>query len=922
MRFFTRLQVVLKKILNNKGNQTPTFQILFYSVLFSMLLTSCQSLPDKPWTSLIPENIPAAIIPKPGTTIKQALNAKYMPFFDDITSSAIPLIEQVEKVPGQNLQLKAMIMFPDISTGWQPVWVTTAPKNYVKHIDTYFHEPFTTNHYHFEHSEVYKYHVDRRIIYAAQIKGWAIFSESSLGIEACIRAYTGNVQSLDVKHIQLKPGTLILNGGHIDDWVAQQSAVRYRPLILDAFSGMEPSDVSVGYYGTGTNKNLEMSGTVPIDSAGLSNLTKALSTKNAPITLDKYIPADAAAFAIFHEPAQVIVSDSLKPMSALDSLLIAHPEDIQNLSTNIDPEFSFVAFDPGGYLSIGENLFIRKLSDPDAFLHKIDAFVTKGLIRKEGDGYFINSSVLAKLIGSPLCTYETFYLGITGNAAVLSPRLGLTDRVNSDRSRNRVFYYSRDFQKIKKDLPTDPSAIFFAKSKHLYRYLKSYLGPDNYVSAVTSKFDLLAASLKREDNGKEMAFRLKTYKSQNSNLPFREKWVFPLNGGDLTGTPVLADIGGSSRNEILFSTTDGNIYALASDGTILAQMNTGEDVPIGSPVVYDWYGNNQSVIMIAAGNKIYAWNSHGDALPKFPVKLEEQITAPLTIGDVTRDGLPEMIVATADHKLHVLNGRGLDIGGWPVSTNANIKTKPILKQFDGTWSVWATAENGLFAWDKDGTLRNGFPVFISASFSTQPVFDDDNALIGSADGYLYTLGKKRILADSLNTYRHTNYDTLGNGYHLGALYVSNAALNGTPSVHDLNVRLDSTTVDKEHLVLLQSSNGSEFLYTLSGLLRFTQNMGQPSAAGEAPFISDLRDDNSPDVVSVANYGRLYAWNILSGERIYDLPTSAMKFPIASDLDGDGNMELIAETQDGLVCWTLTRKADMTKTDAAGASSTQ
>ncbi len=917
MTFFTRFMVAFKKILNNKGIKTPSFQILFYFILFSSFITSCRSIPDKPWTSLIPGYVPAVVIPNPNTTIKDALNSEYMPFFDDITSSAIPLIEQVEKVPKHDLDVKAMIMYPDLSTDWQPVWITTAPKDYIKHLDTYFHEPFTTNHYHFDDVEIYKYHVDQRLVYAAEIKQWSIFSESSMGIEACIRAYMGHIPALDIKHIQVKPGTLILNGGHLDSWVSQQSAVRFRPLILNAFAGMEPADLSVGYYGKDSNKNLEISGSIPLDSAGHSNLTKALSSMNAPMTLDRYIPSDAAAFAILHEPVQdPIISDSLQLVSALDSSLVTNPAEIKDLDTNIRPEFSYVTFDPGGYLSIGENLFIRKLNDPDAFLHKIDSFVTKGLIKKEGDGYFVHSPVLAKIIGSPLCSYETFYLSVTGNVAVISPRLGLTDRVKSDHNRNRVFYYSEDFTKIKKDLPKRSSAVFFARSKHLYRYLKSYLSPNNYVSAVTSKFDLLAASMQLGENGKEMTFHLKTYKSQNSNLPFREKWVFPLNGGDLTGTPVLADIGGSSRDEILFATTNGNIYALASDGTILTQMNTGDDTPIGSPIVYDWYGNNQSAIMIAAGNKIYAWNAHGDLLPKFPVKLEEQVTAPLTIGDVTRDGLPKMIVATADHKLHVLNGRGLDIGGWPVSTNANIKNQPILQEFDGQWSVWATAENGLFAWNKNGTLRKGFPVFISASFSTHPVFDDNNAFITSADGYLYTLGKNRILTDSLNTYRHTSYDSLGNGLHLGALYVSNTALNGTPSIQDVNVRLDSTTVQKEHLILLQSSNGSEFLYTLNGALRFTENMGQPTATGEAPFVSDLRNDNNPDVVSVSNYGRLYAWDILTGERMYDLPTSAMKYPIVTDLDGDGNMELIANTQDGLVCWTLTKKSEMTGSDSA------
>lgn len=917
MKFIDRLVKLPDKKFRSNRFKKSVIKVLFFSLISLPLLTSCQSIPNKPWTSLLPNYAPAVLVPASNVTVGQVLKSVYMPFFEDLTSSTIPMIKKIEKIPAQSLKIKAMVVFPSTSMEWQPVWITDAPKGFVAKLDTFFRKNLTSNHYHFDHIEIYKFHVGDRLMFAAQLKNWGLFSESSLGIEASIRAYLGKRPSLNISSPKIKHASLILNSGHLDQWVDQQCAVRFRPYILNSFIGLKPADLKVGFYGNPNEKNIRIHGIIPIGQKHQSELTKALSSMNGPITLDRYIPTDAAAFAIFHEPVQDWLPDSLKPTTKIDSVLALNPDLVHSLSKNAGSEFAFVTFDPSGYFSIGENLYIRKLRNVAAFTQKMDTLAAHGLIKKEVGGYFVDSPIMAKLIGSPLCTYDTFYLGFAGNSVVLSPRLGLTDRVQTDLSQNRVFFYSNDFKKIKNDIPTKPSAIFFAKSKHLYRYLKSYLGPSNYVSAITSKFDLLSASLSLNNNKTDMVFNLKTYKSKNTNLPFREKWVFPLDGGQLTGKPVLANIGGTSRNEILLATSKGYVYALASDGTILTQTSTGSNVPVGSPVVYDWYGNNQSVIMIAAGNKIYAWNSNGDPLPKFPIKLKNQITSPITIADVTRDGLPDIIVATANQKLHVINGRGFDITGWPVSTNSNVTFKPVFHQFNGQWSVWADAENGLFAWNKNGKTRKGFPIFTDASFSTRPAFDNNVSFIGSADGHLYTLSKNRILNDSLNVFRHTSYDSLGHGLHLGALYVSNAALTGTPSFHDVNIRIDSTTTKKEHVVLVQSSNGAEFMYNLDGKLQFTENMGQPSAENDAPFISDLRDANSPDLVAVASYGRLYAWDILSGERLYQLPTTAMSYPIVTDLDGDGTKDLIAETQDGLVCWTLTKKQDMVNSSNSG-----
>ena len=81
-------------------------------------------------------------------------------------------------------------------------------------------------------------------------------------------------------------------------------------------------------------------------------------------------------------------------------------------------------------------------------------------------------------------------------------------------------------------------------------------------------------------------------------------------------------------------------------------------------------------------------------------------------------------------------------------------------------------------------------------------------------------------------------------------------------------------------------------------------MGQPSSTNFAPVIQDINTDQRNDLIALSDFGRLYAWDILSGERHNDLPTSAMSYPVISDFLGNGRQEIIARTREGLQCWTI------------------
>lgn len=873
--------------------------IKYFAILLAFGLLGCQGLPRQHWTHAVPRKTPAVIIPPSDIPPKQVLEQSYTPFLDDITSSAIQLISQIDSYPSIELKTKALMLYPGASDQLQPIWVMEAPDFFISNLQRAFYQDFTQNRYHFQGQVVHKLHVRDRLLFATQLHELLLISESSLGIEDAIRSYLDLMPSAGIDSTEIRSPSLILNTPSIDSWVEQLAKVVHRPNIDGAFKGTGPTVLDVSAVSEEQQNELQFTGTIPLSDEPKSVLVAALSSEMAPVTLDRYISSNAASFALFRLSPRLAPPTSTPDTTRLDSLLLYNKVRYADIARTLNPEFALVTYAESGFLSTGEHLYLRKLNNRNELVSQLNELVNEGVLQRSDDTYFARGNVLARLIGSEMCSYSDFYLNITGEIVVISKRKGLAEVVESDRSRRRVIYYEQNYLDIRRSLPDQVSGFAFA-STDFPDFLRPYLAPNNYASAITSQFDLLTLSLELDQNEEQLAFNLRTYSQQESDIPYEEQWFFSTGGAELSGEPVLADLRGSSRDEVVFATTSGTVYALATDGTVVMQASTGGDEPVGSPVVYDWYGTNQNVILLAAGNKIYGWNDTGAALPQFPFELNETITTPLIISDINKNGLPDAVVATANRRLHALNGRGNNISGWPITTNTAITQKPVVDFFKGDISVIAFAENAVHAWNPDGTVKNNFPRFINASLTTTPLLYSGQVLGGGADGYLYSVGSNRLFSDSLNV-----YSNLADSANVEAVYISNAPLTGTPSVHSLTVQSDQETY-REEMILTMSNNGSVFLINTQGQLRFTQSMGQPAAQDFSPFIEDLNDDGVREIVALAGFGRLYAWQVIDGERIFNLPTSGMNHPVVTDLDGDGNKELIAQTREGVRCWTIYR----------------
>lgn len=887
---------------------------LFLFAGFATLLISCQPKAPESWRNAIPERTPFLIIPEENRAITDILEEPYMPLFDDISASAVHVTGDIAAyVQGTEIPLLAILLYPDTSNEWQPVWIAGADNGVVEMLARQLERPFAQNWYEFDGQTIHVILISGRTFYVAGLDTYTLISESSRGIEDMLRTRKGDLPALELTEGQLRPGSFIINTPNLERWIEQLVQITLRPQLADTFEGALPVALSLGRQPTEDHLFWRLQGEMPLEN-DLSPLIRSISGPAEEIVLDRYISTNASAFSIFRlEPRRIPAPEPGGPSGDLDQYLEQNSELYSRISSSLGPEVAFAAFAESGFMSSSEFLFLRHLSNPHAVERVMNLLAEEGLALVEGNSWYLHSRRLGLLLGSDLSPFTSFYLSINGSTLALSRSRGLVETVGADASRRRTYFYDDDYLTIRNSLPDRVSSFTYVSASEFGSYLQPWLYPQNYIQALTSGLDILTITTARESELEPLKIDFASFAKDETDVPYRERWILPIES-ELNAPPLLADISGNSRPDVVFTTIDGRVNAVATDGSTVTQVTTGTDAPVGAPVVYDWYGNNQSVIMQAAGNKIYAWNASGSPLPNFPVVLNEAITTPLQVADVTRDGVAEMIVATADRQVHILDARGDAISGWPTTANSRIESPPLLAEINGQRSLFAFAENGLHSWTLTGQRRSGFPVFIESRFNGSPVAHENRLLGSAADGNLYAIGTSPLFADSLVT-------ATGDSLITQALNISNSNISHSPAIYNEMIRVDEQLV-REDLILLQDDNGAVQVYSSDGHLRFSESMGQPGSGEVPPLILDIDNNGRSDVLALASSGRLYSWDLISGTRKYNLPTSGMHYPLIVDLDGDGDMEIITQTREGLRTWTIYQSNNPVVSSSASGSGSE
>ena len=901
-------------VLYRNLNMIRSIAVFSIALLF---IVSCNRLTEKHWSDALPEYTPFVLLAPASGSPADLLFGAPMDVLDTMTPATREKTQRfLQYVTSERVRAEALVIMPHTADDWMPVLVLSTPRDLLASAAARFSRPYTGNSYQFGKARIVELYLNETdVLYTVQLHNWVFVSESSKAIEEMVRAYSGIQPSLAVSQAQLQPGRLLVNAGHIDRFAALETAVRYRPALNGAFKGAGVSILDVvkreSATGSGTPK-LSLTGNLPLEAPGeRSNLIRGLTTRNHTNILDRHISQDASAMALLSRAPDMVFHDG-ESEAPVDRFFRANNGAYTAIAQSLSSNFAFAGFASSGLLSVGETAYLRMLEDRTAFLRELGSLVDNGAISVvSGSTYLVRGASLARLVSGGLASFDIHYLTVSGDAVIITQRPALSQKLVNDRSRRRTLYFEENYLNIRRQFGEQLSGFLYIQREDFVKYAESLLNVTNSVDILLSQFDVFASGLQLSENQESAQWFTRTYEIEQTTRPFEERWLVSLDGTELSGAPVFANLGGGTRNGVIAATEGGTVVALAADGTQVFRVSTDGDTPIGSPIAFDWYANNQTVVLLAAGNKIYAWNTNGNILPNFPIVLSETISAPLRLSDITRNGLSEIVVATSDRMVHVLDQRGNNISGWPQSVNAAVRTQPLVESIGNRRVIYAYAENVVFAWDNNGTVRSGFPVFYRAPLRGPMLYHNNHLLAGTADGAIIAIGAGDYFAPEHGISVDMG-DTPHENTRIQAVELTSGGITLRPEVSSHRVDIRQTNSEGEETVtsytdpmlFAMADNGSILGISQRGALRFTQSMGQPAMSNTPPIVVDLARNGRAEVIGVANFGRMYAWDIRQSERFLNIPTTAVRFPVVTDLVANGRMEIVAGTREGLRAWTI------------------
>lgn len=233
---------------------------------------------------------------------------------------------------------------------------------------------------------------------------------------------------------------------------------------------------------------------------------------------------------------------------------------------------------------------------------------------------------------------------------------------------------------------------------------------------------------------------------------------FPIYlGASGESSPRLTDLDGDGREEIVVATADGQVHAIMADGTELP----------GFPAALGAYPALSSEV---CGMSSDPRKCHRNARPFRdgtaggidPDSVRQSLLATIAVADLDGDSCRDIVAATLDGYIYVIDCDGQPKDGFPVEMDRTLLadgtdgarrcldaggterigcrssqqhgesgffSSPALADLDGDGSleiVIGGMDAHAYAWHHDGTLVNGWPVPVE--HPTQPEYEDDGEI--------------------------------------------------------------------------------------------------------------------------------------------------------------------------------------------------
>lgn len=152
-------------------------------------------------------------------------------------------------------------------------------------------------------------------------------------------------------------------------------------------------------------------------------------------------------------------------------------------------------------------------------------------------------------------------------------------------------------------------------------------------------------------------------------------WPYSIGFGSTNG-PAIVNFDGDANPEVVISTTPGSVFALNHDGSLIWNIDAGEDVRTGI-VAADFNNNgNNEICFVDQPGGVHIIDQAGNYLPNFPANIGNSVESTPVIVDMDNNGTPDVVFGDNAGNVHSIDITGNETFMFPVNLGNPVKVAP------------------------------------------------------------------------------------------------------------------------------------------------------------------------------------------------------------------------------------------------------